>query len=58
MELYELIQNFFGLEEMVNVTNFAEFLPWFIKVSASMTIFCVFMVAFFAFARQITNGVK
>lgn len=58
MELYEMVSEFFGLEEAEHILNFADFLPWGVKVFASIVIFGVVVRSFMGLLISFTRGIK
>ena len=58
MNLYEMVEEFFGLEIVNEINNFADFLPWFVKVAVSAIIFGVCVRSFMSLLISFTKGIK
>ncbi|MCR5487458.1 MAG: hypothetical protein K6F35_07980 [Lachnospiraceae bacterium] len=58
MALYEMVSEFFGLDEVGEIMNFADFLPWFVKVFAGIIIFGVVVRSFMGLLISFTRGIK
>lgn len=58
MQLYELVEEFFELGAVNDIKTFADFLPWFVRLFASLTIFGVVVRMFMSLLISFTRGIK
>lgn len=58
MELYEIVSEFFGLDEVAEIATFADFLPWYVKVFACVVIFGVCVRSFMSLLISFTKNIK
>lgn len=58
MYLFNQIMEFFNLEEVESITDFAEFAPWFVKVVLAIIVVSVFIRVFFSAMVEVSRGVR
>ena len=58
MYIIESLMQFFGIDNLAEITTFAEFIPWFVKVLLAVFIICYIFRCFFTAVYQIRKGLK
>lgn len=56
MEIIKSLFQFFGIDNLTEISNFAEFIPWFVKVCFAVFIICFVFRCFFSAVYQIRKG--
>ena len=58
MEIFNSMLSFFDIEEIEQISNFAEFAPWFVKVLVALIIVGVFVRCFFSAMVAVSRGIR
>lgn len=58
MEIFNSMMSFFDIEEITEITNFAEFAPWFVKVLVALIVVGVFVRCFFSAMVAVSRGIR
>ncbi len=58
MEIFNSIMEFFDIEAVDSLTNFAEFVPWFVKVILAIIVVGVFIRCFFSAMVEVSRGIR
>ena len=55
MIIMDLLFSFFGIEALVEIENFAQFLPWFVRVLGAIFIYCFTIKGMYAYMKFVTG---
>ena len=58
MEIFNSIMEFFEIETVDTLTNFGEFVPWFVKVILAILVVSVFLRCFFSAMVEVSRGIR
>ncbi len=58
MEIFESLLQFFGIESISTIEDFAAFMPWFVKVILAVIIVGVFIRCFFSAMVEVSRGIR
>lgn len=58
MEIFNSIMEFFDIKAVDSLTNFAEFVPWFVKVILAIIVVGVFIRCFFSAMVEVSRGIR
>lgn len=58
MEIFNSIMEFFDIEAVAELENFADFVPWFIKVLLAIVVVSVFLRCFFSAMVEVSRGLR
>lgn len=58
MEIFNNLMAFFEIEQIDELTSFADFAPWFVKVICAIIIMGVFIRCFFSAMVAVSRGIR
>lgn len=58
MILIESLMSFFGIDNLTEISNFAQFIPWFVKLLFAVFIVCYIFKCFFTAVYKIGRDLK
>ncbi len=58
MEIFNMICNYFEIEQLDTITTFADFVPWFVKILAVLFILGTIFKALFNMIWQVNRGLS
>lgn len=58
MAIIDSLMQFFGIDNLTEVTTFAEFVPWFVKLLLAVVIICCMFRCLFNATWKISRGLN
>lgn len=58
MQIINSLIDFFGINNLEQITTFGEFIPWFVKIILALLIVCYVFELFFYSVNKIVRGLK
>lgn len=55
MIIMDLLFSFFGIETITEIENFAQFLPWFVRVLGAIFIYCFTIKGMYEYMKFVTG---